>query len=84
MGVTSGVIGMRFTKADELAVNLDDELYAITSGGGVIRTPVKGVRHSKDRATMGVKLMNLGEDVTIVAIARVAEDEVSEDSASAS
>jgi len=58
-----------------LAVQLDDELYAITSGGGVIRTPVKGVRHNKDRATMGVKLMNLGEDVTIVAIARVTEDE---------
>jgi DNA gyrase subunit A len=58
-----------------LAVQLEDELYAITSGGGVIRTPVKGVRHNKDRATMGVKLMNLGEDVTIVAIARVTEDE---------
>ncbi|MEJ7704587.1 MAG: DNA gyrase C-terminal beta-propeller domain-containing protein [Geodermatophilaceae bacterium] len=62
-----------------LAVQLDDELYAITSGGGVIRTPVKGVRHNKDRATMGVKLMNLGEDVTIVAIARVTEDETGGD-----
>ena len=57
-----------------LAVDLDDELYAITSSGGVIRTPVKGVRHNKDRATMGVKLMNLPEDVTIVAIARNTED----------
>ncbi|MDQ1694751.1 MAG: gyrase subunit, partial [Frankiaceae bacterium] len=53
-----------------LAVTLGDELYAITSSGGVIRTPVNGVRHNKDRATMGVKLMNLPEDVSIVAIAR--------------
>src|SRR3712207_7447804 len=45
-----------------LSVRLGDELYAITSGGGVIRTPVNGVRHNKDRATMGVKLMNLPED----------------------
>jgi DNA gyrase subunit A len=58
-----------------LSVNLGDELYAITSGGGVIRTPVNGVRHNKDRATMGVKLMNLPEDVTIVAIARTTDND---------
>jgi DNA gyrase subunit A len=58
-----------------LAVQLGDELYAITSGGGVIRTPVNGVRHNKDRATMGVKLMNLPEDVTIVAIARTTDND---------
>src|SRR5919112_1177083 len=58
-----------------LAVQLGDELYAITSGGGVIRTPVNGVRHNKDRATMGVKLMNLPEDVSIVAIARTTEND---------
>lgn len=59
-----------------LAVELEDELFAITSSGGVIRTPVKGVRHNKDRATMGVKLMNLPAEVTIVAIARNTEDAV--------
>ena len=58
-----------------LAVQLGDELYAITSGGGVIRTPVNGVRHNKDRATMGVKLMNLPEDVSIVAIARTTDND---------
>src|SRR5690349_6183829 len=58
-----------------LAVTLGDELYAITSSGGVIRTPVNGVRHNKDRATMGVKLMNLPEDVTIVAIARTTDND---------
>ena len=61
-----------------LAVDLEDELYAITSSGGVIRTPVKGVRHNNNRATMGVKLMNLPEDVTIVAIARTTEEDVDE------
>jgi DNA gyrase subunit A len=58
-----------------LSVHLGDELYAITSGGGVIRTPVNGVRHNKDRATMGVKLMNLPEDVSIVAIARTTDND---------
>ncbi|MCZ2822979.1 MULTISPECIES: DNA gyrase subunit A [unclassified Modestobacter] len=58
-----------------LAVVLGDELYAITSGGGVIRTPVNGVRHTRDRATMGVKLMNLPEDVSIVAIARTTDND---------
>jgi len=58
-----------------LSVVLGDELYAITSGGGVIRTPVNGVRHTRDRATMGVKLMNLPEDVSIVAIARTTDND---------
>ncbi len=58
-----------------LSVVLGDELYAITTTGGVIRTPVNGVRHNKDRATMGVKLMNLPEDVSIVAIARTTDND---------
>lgn len=44
-----------------------------TSNGGVIRPPVQGVRRNKDRATMGVKLMNLPERVTIVSLGRPAE-----------
>ena len=47
-----------------------DELFAITSNGGVIRTPVKPVRRTRDRNTMGVKLMDLPDGVTLVAIAR--------------
>ena len=57
-----------------LAVRLEDDLYAITSNGGVIRTSVRGVRRTKERATMGVKLMNLPDDVTIVALARNADE----------
>src|SRR6476620_9605327 len=58
-----------------LAVTLGDELYASTASGGVIRTPVNGVRHNRDRANMGVKLMNLPEDVSIVAIARTTDND---------
>ncbi|MEV0647926.1 DNA gyrase subunit A [Phytomonospora sp. NPDC050363] len=57
-----------------LSVLPDDELFAITSNGGVIRTPVKPVRRTRDRNTMGVKLMDLPEGVTLVAIARSADE----------
>ncbi|RIJ77245.1 DNA gyrase subunit A [Nakamurella silvestris] len=52
-----------------LIVDIDDELYAITSGGGVIRTTAKSVRKAK-RQTMGVRLMNLSDGDSLVAIAR--------------
>jgi DNA gyrase subunit A len=56
-----------------LIVDLDDELFAITSTGGVIRTSAKEVRKA-GRQTKGVRLMNLGEGATLVAIARSAEE----------
>jgi DNA gyrase subunit A len=56
-----------------LIVDVDDEVYAITSTGGVIRTTAKEVRKA-GRQTKGVRLMNLGEGVTLVAIARSAEE----------
>ncbi|WP_373298299.1 DNA gyrase subunit A [Nakamurella endophytica] len=55
-----------------LIVDLDAEVYAITSGGGVIRTSAKEVRKAK-RQTMGVRLMNLAESESLVAIARNAD-----------
>nr|WP_204342728.1 DNA gyrase subunit A [Micromonospora terminaliae] len=57
-----------------VVISPDDELFAITSNGGVIRTPVKPVRRTRDRNTMGVKLMDLPDGVTIVAIARNADE----------
>ncbi|MEU4214299.1 DNA gyrase subunit A [Actinoplanes sp. NPDC026623] len=57
-----------------LVIDPEDELFAITSNGGVIRTPVKPVRRTRDRNTMGVKLMDLPEGVTIVALARNADE----------
>ena len=55
-----------------LIVDMDAEVYAITSGGGVIRTTAKEVRRAK-RQTMGVRLMNLSEGDSLVAIARNAD-----------
>ncbi len=55
-----------------LIVDLDAEVYAITSGGGVIRTSAREVRRAK-RQTMGVRLMNLSDADSLVAIARNAD-----------
>jgi DNA gyrase subunit A len=57
-----------------VVISPHDELFAITSNGGVIRTPVKPVRRTRDRNTMGVKLMDLPDGVTLVAIARNADE----------
>ncbi|AMW17761.1 DNA gyrase subunit A [Mycobacteroides chelonae] len=56
-----------------LIVDEDAELYAITSGGGVIRTIAKQVRKA-GRQTKGVRLMNLGEGDTLLAIAHNADE----------
>jgi DNA gyrase subunit A len=60
-----------------LIVDIDDELYAITSSGGVIRTSAKQVRKAK-RQTMGVRLMNLSDGDSLVGIARNADTEPDE------
>jgi DNA gyrase subunit A len=56
-----------------LIVDAEDELYAITSSGGVIRTPARDVRKA-GRQTKGVRLMNLGEGTTLLAVARNADE----------
>ncbi len=56
-----------------LIVDAEDELYAITSSGGVIRTPAGDVRKA-GRQTKGVRLMNLGEGTTLLAVARNADE----------
>jgi DNA gyrase subunit A len=60
-----------------LIVDDNSELYAITSGGGVIRTAARQVRKA-GRQTKGVRLMNLGEENTLLAIARNAEESADE------
>jgi len=64
-----------------LVVDEDSEVFAITSGGGVIRTAARQVRKA-GRQTKGVRLMNLGEGDTLLAIARNAEEQESADEAS--
>ncbi|MEP9415474.1 DNA gyrase subunit A [Gordonia sp. VNQ95] len=63
----------RGTLIGALIVDDDTELYAITSGGGVIRTAAKQVRKA-GRQTKGVRLMNLDEGTTLLAIARNADE----------
>ncbi|MCG7594204.1 intein-containing DNA gyrase subunit A [Mycobacterium sp. PSTR-4-N] len=63
----------RGTLVGALIVDDDTELYAITSGGGVIRTAARQVRKA-GRQTKGVRLMNLGDGDTLIAIARNAEE----------
>ncbi|MBA8827739.1 DNA gyrase subunit A [Saccharopolyspora lacisalsi] len=63
-----------------LIVELDDELYAITSQGGVIRTTAKEVRKA-GRQTKGVRLMDLGEGTSVVAVARNADEAGNPDAA---
>jgi DNA gyrase subunit A len=58
-----------------LMVRPDDEVFAITSNGGVIRTRASEVRQT-GRVTMGVRLMNLASGDTVVALARNAESAV--------
>ena len=55
-----------------------DQLFAIASNGIVIRTRVNEVRPS-GRDTMGVRLMAIGEDNAIVAVARGNADDEEDD-----
>src|SRR5450755_3244786 len=62
-----------------LIVDTGDEVFAITSGGGVIRTRSDEVRPTS-RATMGVRLINLADGDAVVGISRNAEaSEVADD-----
>lgn len=56
-----------------------DEVLAIADSGVVIRTPVEQIR-STARDTMGVSLMGLGADQSVVAIARAAEQDADPES----
>jgi DNA gyrase subunit A len=73
MGVlTARVVEARGELIGALMVGPEDEVFAITSAGGVIRTPAAEVKLS-GRQTMGVRLMNLAPGDSVVALARNAE-----------
>ena len=72
-----GVRAMRLTEArgslvGAMVCEASDEIFAIASNGVVIRTKVEEIRPS-GRDTMGVTLMNLTGDDTVVAVARSTE-----------
>ena len=77
-----GGLGVRAMKLVEergslvgaLVCEESDAIYAIASNGVVIRTQVSQVRRTS-RDTMGVSLMGLPEGVTVVAVARAADEE---------
>jgi DNA gyrase subunit A len=71
--LTARIVSTRGGLVGAIVVAPQDEIYAITSDGVVIRTKAAEVRRAQ-RQTMGVRLMNLPEGVTVVAIARNAEE----------
>ena len=72
--ITAKIVLKRGGLVGAVVVQPDDEMFAITSGGGILRTVARDVRRAK-RQTQGVRLMNLAEGVQVVAIARNAEEE---------
>ncbi len=81
-----GILGVRAMRLVEERGSLvgamvcepTDEIFAIASNGVVIRTRVAEIRPS-GRDTMGVRLMNLAEGDTVVAVARGSESDEEED-----
>jgi DNA gyrase subunit A len=69
---TAKIVSTRGELVGAVVVRPEDELFAIRSDGGVIRTTAGEVRRT-GRQTMGVRLINLPEGETVVAVARNAE-----------
>ncbi|MET8864597.1 DNA gyrase subunit A [Nonomuraea sp. NPDC004580] len=70
--LTAKIVTSRGKLVGAVMVNPEDEVFAITSAGGVIRTSAGEIKQS-GRQTMGVRLMNLAEGDSVVALARNAE-----------
>ena len=68
----------KFKKTGELvgamAVDNDDEILLINSDGIIIRMAAKEIS-KLGRATQGVKIMNVGEEANIIALAKVNKEE---------
>jgi DNA gyrase subunit A len=82
--LTARIVDSRGELVGALMTRPEDEVFAITSAGGVIRTRAGEVKLS-GRQTMGVRLMNLESGDSVVALARNAEsaDETSDEAGSA-
>ncbi|HEY4598515.1 DNA gyrase subunit A [Corynebacterium sp.] len=78
-----GVVAFKYQKSrgkliGALTVTEDDEILAMTSAGGVIRTEVNQIRET-GRSTMGVRLVDLDKGVELVAVDRNVEEEAEEE-----
>ena len=71
--LTARIVSTRGGLVGAMTVRPEDEIYAITSDGVVIRTSVAEVRRAQ-RQTMGVRLMNLPDGVSLISIARNADE----------
>ncbi len=67
--LTARIVEARGELVGALMVRPEDEVFAITSAGGVIRTAASEIKLS-GRQTMGVRLVNLAPGQSLVAIAR--------------
>jgi DNA gyrase subunit A len=77
-----GVRGIRITARKGVVVaafmvGLEDEILGIASNGAVIRMPVRDIS-SQGRDATGVKVMNVGDDVTVASVALVLQAEEEE------
>ncbi len=76
----------KFKKTGQLVgamvVDDDDDVMLINSNGIIIRMQAREISRL-GRATQGVKIMNVGEDVNIIALAKVAREEDLDDDESA-
>jgi DNA gyrase subunit A len=72
--LTAKLVSTRGGLVGALVVTDDTEVYAITSSGTIIRTRAKDVRRA-GRQTMGVKLIDLGDGDSVVAVTRNVEAE---------
>ncbi|MEW9533702.1 DNA gyrase subunit A [Microbispora sp. NPDC049125] len=70
--LTAKIVSARGKLVGAVIVRPEDEVFAITSAGGVIRTSAGEIKQS-GRQTMGVRLMNLADGDSVVALARNAE-----------
>jgi len=71
--LTARIVSTRGGLVGAMTVKPDDEIYAITSEGVVIRTSVSEVRRA-GRQTMGVRLVNLPDGGSLISIARNADE----------
>ncbi|MER5620864.1 DNA gyrase subunit A [Streptosporangium sp. NPDC002544] len=78
--LTAKIVSARGKLVGAVMVRPEDEVFAITSAGGVIRTSAGEIKQS-GRQTMGVRLMNLAEGDSVVALARNAESLETEENA---
>ncbi|MEU8382709.1 DNA gyrase subunit A, partial [Streptosporangium sp. NPDC048865] len=80
--LTAKIVSARGKLVGAVMVRPEDEVFAITSAGGVIRTSAGEIKQS-GRQTMGVRLMNLADGDSVVALARNAEARETGESADA-